>query len=107
MCTKQPIGVLGNVEGILHVARSMVFRHIQRSKIMPVIFYFGTFGYSETKPFKYFNALVFYNTQRMTCTQRNVNSRKAQVFFLFIAIAGIQQVAIFFVMCFCILLKGI
>src|SRR4051812_11347088 len=65
MGAQQPIGLLMNIEGILHVTRRVVFRQIEGCEIVPVIFNLRTICYRKSETLKYTYNAVAYQCDRM------------------------------------------
>ncbi len=77
-----PIGVLGYVEGILHIARRVMLGHVERCEVVPVVFYLRPCGHAETYLFENRHYLILYYAQRVAGAYRqrcagkgNINSR--------------------------------
>ena len=68
MRTKQPVGVLADIKGILHVARRMILRKVQRGKIMPVIFDLRSFRKRQTRSLEEDYDVVTDKADRMTAS---------------------------------------
>ncbi len=71
MGPQQPVGVLMDIEGILHIAGRMVFRKVERGKIMPVVFDLGAFCNRKAQPAEDMDDLVTYERNRMMRAQGN------------------------------------
>src|SRR6185312_8413729 len=82
MCTQYPIRVLPDVKCILHIACWMILGHIERCKVVPVVFYFRTGGNTKAYFFKNRNDLFFNYTQRMAGTNRQRCPRECNIYIL-------------------------
>src|SRR6478735_7274825 len=60
MRTQEPVWVFLHIKSILHIPRRMVFGHIHRSEIVPVVFNLRAFCQYKTKPVKNRNDTVAY-----------------------------------------------
>ena len=69
--TQQPIGMLMDIKGILHVPGGVIFREIQRGEIVPVVFDLGTFGHGKTQSAEDMHDLVADEGDRMMGTEGN------------------------------------
>src|SRR5258706_11598672 len=69
MGTQEPIRLLMNIKSVLHIPRRVIFRKIQGSKIMPVVFDLRTLGNGKPQPSKNMNDLVAHQGDRMMSTQ--------------------------------------
>src|SRR5450756_837507 len=69
MRPQKPVRLLINIKSVLHIPGRMIFRKIQRGKIMPVIFNFRTFRHRETQSPENMNDLVTYQGNRMMGAQ--------------------------------------
>ena len=56
-------------ESILHIACGVIFSKIQCGEHVPVILNFRTLGNTETQTCKYIDDFVFYDGERVACTQ--------------------------------------
>src|SRR5258706_12745868 len=55
---QQDVGIFFNEERILHLTRRVIWRKIQCSEIVPIIFYLGPISYIESQLFKNFNDAI-------------------------------------------------
>src|SRR6201991_432792 len=69
MCAQQPVGLLMNIERILHIPGGMIFGQVERCEIMPVILDLGAFRHGETQPPKDMNDLFAHESNGMMRTQ--------------------------------------
>jgi len=69
MCTQQPIGLLVDIESVLHIPGRMVLRHVEGGKIMPVVFDLGAFRHGKTQSSENMDDLVAYHRDRMVGAQ--------------------------------------
>src|SRR5688572_28812494 len=65
MCAQQPIRVLMNIKCILHITGRMMFRKIERCKIVPVIFNLRAFCNNKSQSFKHLDDPVFHQADGM------------------------------------------
>src|SRR5258708_5574135 len=58
MGTQQPVGVLIDIEGILHIPGRVVLGHVEGGEVMPVVFDLRTFCNGEAQSPEYIDDLV-------------------------------------------------
>ena len=78
-------------ESILHITCRMVFGKIHGSEYVQVVFYFGTVGNAEAQSMEYINNFIFYNAQRVACSQFDGISRTRKIHFGGTVILGFKN----------------
>src|SRR5664279_3705805 len=65
MGAQQPVRIPMNIKCVLHVPRRMIFRQVEGSEIMPVVFDLGSFSNGESEPAKNLDDPVSHQADRM------------------------------------------
>jgi len=67
------------VEGVLHCARRVEFRHVERSEVVPLILDFRTFGDREAEVREDLGKLVHHLAHRVDASARRVGGGEREV----------------------------
>src|SRR5579862_8436935 len=78
MRAQQPVRILRNIKCILHVTGRMIFGQVQGSKVVPVIFNFGSFCNGKTESSENVHDLVSDEADGVPAAKGQFVSRQAQ-----------------------------